>query len=45
MKVIKVLLVKCSNVALAFIAVIALIFANCQCMGRAYEAELPEELN
>ncbi len=44
MKVAKVFLAKCSNVALTLMAVMAVIFANCQCMGRAYEPELPEEL-
>ena len=40
----KALLAKCSNVALSVMAVMAIIFANCQCSARAYEPELPEEL-
>lgn len=44
MKTKKALLAKCSNVALSVMAVMAIIFANCQCSARAYEPELPEEL-
>ncbi len=35
---------KFSNVVLSVMAVMAMIFANCQCSARAYEPELPEEL-
>ena len=44
LKMKKALLTKCSNAALSVMAVAAIIFANCQCSGRAYEPELPEEL-
>ncbi len=43
-KILKLLLVKSANAALALMAVMAVIFANCQCVGRAYEPELPEDL-
>lgn len=45
MRKMKVLLAKCSNVALSLMAVMAMIFANSLCRGRLYEPELPEELN
>lgn len=44
MRKMKVLLAKCSNVALSLMAVMAMIFANSLCRGRLYEPELPEEL-
>lgn len=40
----KAFLTKCSNLAFSVMAVVAMIFANCQCSGRAYEPKLPEEL-
>lgn len=43
-KILKALLFKSANAALALMAVVAVVFANCQCIGRAYEPELPEEL-
>ena len=44
MRKMKVLLAKCSNVALSLMSVMAMIFANSLCRGRLYEPELPEEL-
>lgn len=44
MRAMKALLVKCSNVALTLMAVMATIFANSLCRGKLYEPELPEEL-
>lgn len=44
MRKMKALLIKSSNVALALMAVMATIFANSLCLGRAYEPEMPEEL-
>lgn len=41
----KALLTKCSNAALRVMALVAIIFANCQCSGRAYEPNVPDELN
>lgn len=43
-KIKKVFLTKCSNLVFSVMAVVAMIFANCQCSGRAYEPKLPEEL-
>lgn len=40
----KAFLTKCSNLAFSVMAAVAMIFANCQCSGRAYEPEVPEEL-
>ena len=44
-KIKKAFLTKCSNLVFSVMAVVAMIFANCQCSGRAYEPKLPEELN
>lgn len=44
MKKVKILLKKSANGILAVMAVFAVVFANCQCLGRAYEPEMPEEL-
>ncbi len=44
MRKMKILLAKCSNVALSLLAVMAMIFANSLCRGRLYEPKLPEEL-
>lgn len=35
---------KSVDIALSMLAIIATVFANCQCTGRAYEPEVPEEL-
>lgn len=43
-KIKKAFLTKCSNLVFSVMAVVAMIFANCQCSGRAYEPKLPEEL-
>lgn len=40
----KCILHKGVDIALSMLAIIATIFANCQCTGRAYEPEVPEEL-
>lgn len=40
----KALLVKCSNVVLSLMGIVAVVFANCQCVGRAYEPKVPKGL-
>lgn len=40
----KTLIARCSNVVLSLMSVIAVVFANCQCVGRAYEPKVPNEL-
>ena len=32
------------NMVLSMMAIFAVVFANCQCAGRAFEPELPDEL-
>lgn len=44
MNIRKTLLAKSANAALALMAVVAVVFANCQCLGRLYEPEIPEDL-
>ena len=43
-KIKKAFLTECSNLVFSVMAVVAMIFANCRCSGRAYEPKLPEEL-
>ena len=38
------LLAKCSNVVLSLMGIVAVVFANCQCVGRAYEPKVPKGL-
>lgn len=35
---------RCSNVVLSLMAIVAVVFANCQCLGRAFEPKVPDEL-
>ena len=44
LKVMKALFVRCSNVVLSLMGIMAVVFANCQCVGRAYEPKVPKGL-
>lgn len=40
----KQILQKGADLTLSVMEAVAVVFANCQCIGRAYEPEMPEEL-
>lgn len=40
----KQILQKGADLTLSVMETVAAVFANCQCIGRAYEPEMPEEL-